>query len=283
MLCLDEIFYLIDNNDQCNKNEELDIFSGDSAGKYKQTDIDFIDAYFSGGFDITLHGTLNKAVRDLFEFSFNAFDLILNSFLSELPVEKEITAFGRKITAIMNSDCRIEDKRFYAEKETQNRLDRDTLTLIKASAKVYRETDRLMGLLRFSPNNKGVFTAKCAPDHFILPILGGYFTSRFGETAWTVIDEKRNLCLSHNKGEKFKTRLLTENSAVMKNNMDYPTKFPVEHPTKFPAEHPAETDEWEELWKHYHKTINNEDRSNPGLQRQLMPERYWQYLPEIEK
>jgi probable DNA metabolism protein len=39
-------------------------------------------------------------------------------------------------------------------------------------------------------------------------------------------------------------------------------------------------DEWEELWKHYHKTINNEDRDNPGLQKQLMPKRYWKYLPE---
>ncbi|MCL2215341.1 MAG: DUF4130 domain-containing protein, partial [Treponema sp.] len=41
-----------------------------------------------------------------------------------------------------------------------------------------------------------------------------------------------------------------------------------------------DNDKWEALWKHYHKTINNESRDNPNLQRQLMPRRYWKYLPE---
>jgi probable DNA metabolism protein len=40
-------------------------------------------------------------------------------------------------------------------------------------------------------------------------------------------------------------------------------------------------DQWEDLWKHYHKTINNESRDNPKLQKQFMPKRYWKYLPEI--
>jgi probable DNA metabolism protein len=40
-------------------------------------------------------------------------------------------------------------------------------------------------------------------------------------------------------------------------------------------------DEWEELWRHYHRTINNESRKNLHLQRKLMPKRYWKYLPEM--
>jgi probable DNA metabolism protein len=39
--------------------------------------------------------------------------------------------------------------------------------------------------------------------------------------------------------------------------------------------------EWEKLWQHYHKTINNESRNNPNLQRQFMPKRYWKYLTEL--
>jgi probable DNA metabolism protein len=38
---------------------------------------------------------------------------------------------------------------------------------------------------------------------------------------------------------------------------------------------------YEELWRHYHRTINNESRNNPALQRRFMPKRYWKYLPEL--
>ena len=125
--------------------------------------------------------------------------------------------------------------------------------------KVQREIHRMMELLRFTPNADGEFIAKCAPDHFILPALAGHFTARFGETAWSIIDEKRELCLRRLPGEQTKIFTLKENSANCVSG----------------------TDEWEELWKHYHKTINNESRDNPDLQRQLMPKRYWKYLVEM--
>ena len=40
--------------------------------------------------------------------------------------------------------------------------------------------------------------------------------------------------------------------------------------------------EWENLWRNYHSTINNPGRSNPDLQKQFMPKRYWKYLPEMD-
>ena len=124
--------------------------------------------------------------------------------------------------------------------------------------KVGHEVHRMMGLLRFSPNEEGGFTARCAPDHYILPALAAFFTARFGETPWSIIDEKRGLVLRRLPGEKAQIFDMDEETA---------------RETKA-------ADEWEELWKHYHKTINNESRDNPKLQRQLMPRRYWKYLPE---
>jgi len=123
--------------------------------------------------------------------------------------------------------------------------------------KVQHEIHRLMGLLRFTPNADGEFVAKCAPDHYILPSLASYFTARFGDTPWSIIDEKRGLCLICKPGVQAKVIPLNEESQ--------------ENPN---------CDDWEELWKHYHKVINNEDRNNPKLQKQLMPKRYWKYLPE---
>ena len=137
--------------------------------------------------------------------------------------------------------------------------------------KVQHEIHRMMGLLRFSPDANGEFIARCTPDHNILPALAVYFTARFGETAWSIIDEKRGLCLRRLPGGQPK---ITRTEGIK--------AAAVEGETIDDVSQSANTDDWEELWKHYHKTINNEDRNNPKLQRQLMPQRYWKYLPEKE-
>ena len=124
--------------------------------------------------------------------------------------------------------------------------------------KFQHEIHRMIGLLRFTSDENGDFIAKCAPDYYILPNLAEYFTARFGETSWSIIDEKRGLCLRRLHGEDAKIISVNNDPPVEKENAD----------------------KWEELWKHYHKTINNEDRENPGLQKQFMPKRYWKYLPE---
>ncbi|MCL2443527.1 MAG: TIGR03915 family putative DNA repair protein [Treponema sp.] len=132
------------------------------------------------------------------------------------------------------------------------------------NSRVLREIHRLMGLLRFTPNEDGEFIARCAPDHYILPALKEFFTARFGETAWAIIDEKRGITLRRQKGKQ----------AVI---------IPMENEPTKNEDTGKNTDEWEDLWKHYHKTINNEDRDNPNLQKQLMPKRYWKYLPEVSE
>jgi len=124
--------------------------------------------------------------------------------------------------------------------------------------KVQHEIHRMMGLLRFTPNEEGEFIARCATDHYILPALAMYFKARFGETSWSIIDEKRGLRLCCRRGEEVKIIPLQEDAAAAASN-----------------------DEWEDLWKHYHVIINNKDRHNPKVQKQFMPKRYWKYLPEV--
>jgi probable DNA metabolism protein len=117
-----------------------------------------------------------------------------------------------------------------------------------------------MGLLRFNPGSDNIWVAHCAPDHFILPSLAEHFTARFGDDPWAIIDEKRGLALVRQKGEDCSFGPLS--------------LFP------FLAAGVQEQDNWEDLWRHYHQAIIIENRKNPGLQRQLMPARYWKYLPE---
>jgi probable DNA metabolism protein len=249
---LSELFSQIYSNSPAGKTGKFSGFNNnlENTGnfitrKYEKDDIDFLNAYFSRGFNVSV---MNGEMRSFFELSFNAFDTALHAWLSELPVERQAVSYGRKIIA-------------GAVKEIQNRLDPDALAVINASSKVQREVHRMMGLLRFSPDSGGGFSAKCEPDHFILPCLGGYFTSRFAGIPWAVHDVKRNLSLSRRPPRKAEVHI-TEGIACGNTCGE------------------AARDEWEDLWKHYHKTVNNEDRDNPGLQRQLMPQRYWKYLPE---
>jgi probable DNA metabolism protein len=120
-----------------------------------------------------------------------------------------------------------------------------------------------MGLLRFCPDEKGVYTAQCEPDHFVLPALGPHFMDRFGETPWAIIDNKRRFSLCCKMGRTGGTFEFSANA---------------ESPFSFKK---GQGGEWENLWRHYHKTINNESRNNPDLQKRFMPTRYWKYLTEL--
>jgi len=121
-----------------------------------------------------------------------------------------------------------------------------------------------LGLLRFKLV-QGVYEARCAPDYYILPALGEHFRLRFGDSPWAIIDEKRSLCLSCDGAGKLELKPLV----------------PAKEGGPPLASEPE--DPIEDLWRLYHRSINNEARNNPRLQRQLIPERYRPYLPEMKK
>jgi hypothetical protein len=212
--------------------------------------------YSSRGLDLS---SLPGAARRLFELSVNAFDAFIHAWMSELPIHAEMIRFGRRILAVADAagrnvpaDQREAAERHAVERAAADRGEADTRTVLEAAYKVWHEINRLMGFLRFSPGENGRYTARCAPDHFVLPALCEHFTQRFGDTPWIIIDEKRRFCLQREK-------------------MAYEP----------PQGTQSENDDWENLWRHYHKTINNESRNNLGLQKRFMPKRYWKYLPEL--
>ncbi|MDR0301316.1 MAG: TIGR03915 family putative DNA repair protein [Treponema sp.] len=256
---LNKLFLMLENNEACAEAEE-DLFGflynsqQPSARKYKEEDIELIAFLYSSGFN---PHALDKSARRLFELSPNAFTAFTHAWMSELPIEAEMLSFGRKILAAQDHDK--------AEKVFSDFVDDDVRTVLNAARKVQFEVHRMYGLLRFFPLSTGIYVAQCAPDFLILPMLGEYFTARFGETPWAIIDEKRGLILSRRSSEPglpLCTKIQVINVLPMENSV-------------------CNADEWEDLWRHYHKTINNESRNNPNLQRQLMPKRYWKYLPEV--
>ena len=192
----------------------------------------------------------------LFELSVNAFYAVMHARMSELPIEGEISRFIEKL--------KHAEDRAAADKIAGDRGDPDVLAVLKAAYKVQAEIHRMEGLLRFSPDMHGVYTAHCGPDYFILPALTEHFTLRFGETPWAIIDEKRGLCLCRQKGGE--VRLIPVSPSA----------------PELSAEKAIPEGSVEELWRLYHRSINNESRKNPRLQRQFMPERYHKYLSELK-
>jgi len=233
---------------------------------------------------------LQPEILSFFELSRDAFGAIVYAWMSELPVTGQIIRFGRKILASQNTGIKTVNwdrrgklepqpsppagegsllettQRKAAQIAATDRCDFDVQTVREAEQKVWHEIHRLMGLLRFCPDEKGVYTAQCEPDHFILPALGPHFMERFGETPWAIIDNKRRLSLGCETGQPGASGRTLVFSAAAKN------------PVSFGK---GQGGEWENLWKHYHKTINNESRNNPDLQKRFMPTRYWKYLSEL--
>jgi len=241
--------------------EDLFGFSSDSqqppTNRYNQADLNLIAVFFSINFNSNM---LEKTARRFYELDANAFSTFIHAWMSELPIEKEILAFGRNVLS-------ARDKR-EAEIKANDRGNDDTRTVLNAAGKVQFEIHRMYGLLRFFPGDEGEYIARFAPDFLILPALGGYFTMRFGETPWVIIDEKRALILSRLRSNSAEEGLPRRTEIQI---LDGPLA----------EKSGTNADEWEDLWRHYHKTINNESRKNCDLQRQLMPKRYWKYLPEV--
>jgi hypothetical protein len=254
-----ELFGGLENNIEYFSNiNETDIAI--AAGMHMKTGIDF--------------SVLRPEILDLFELSRDAFGAIVYAWMSELPVTEQIVRFGKKILASQNTVSnenkphgKLEtDQRKAAQIAATDRGDFDVQAVREAAYKAWHEVHRLMGLLRFCPDEKGVYTAQCEPDHFVLPALGPHFMDRFGETPWAIIDNKRRLslcCEAGRTGASGKTLVL---SAGAENAPSYGK---------------GQGGEWENLWKHYHKIINNESRNNPDLQKRFMPTRYWKYLTEL--
>jgi probable DNA metabolism protein len=212
----------------------------------------------------------------LFELSGMAHSAVLNAALDESFNRKDLILYAQKVfdaAAAADRECgrgraaTAADKeiavRAAAETAACNRGDPLVRAVLESAQRVGHEVHRLLGLLRFNPLDNGLWLARCAPDNAILPVMAEHFTLRFGDEPWAIIDEKRGQALVRLTG---KEAVLGPLSSFL-----------------LPELFDAPKDEWEKLWRGYHRTVCIENRKNPNLQAQFMPRRYWKYLPEVNR
>jgi hypothetical protein len=241
---------------------------------------------------------LDGAAGILFQVSAGAYDALVHVWMSGLPLEAQALRYALRVLAAAREAVRAAgpaapadiipanagappwytrgEAREGAEQAAGNRGDDDCGAVLAAAYKVVREIDRLMGFLRFKSDERGRYTARCAPDHFVLPALAPHFTRRFGNTPWAVIDERRGLALVRDGREP---RLIAagEEPELWAGAGGGPA---LEFRTGEPGD-PRDLDPWEEIWRSYHRVITIESRKDIRLQSQFIPRRYRKYLPEF--
>ena len=201
-------------------------------------------------------------IEELLGLSERAYQTVISAQMNEALAISDLESYIYKIFSAGRGHKSRAGARSAAEKVAFDRGDPLVRIVLQAAYRVDHEIHRFMGLLRFNPRPDGIWLARCAPDNFILPAFAGHFTARFGQAPWAIIDEKRSLALLRLEGEDPCFGILSS--------------FP------FLSSPEAPQDDWEELWRSYHRSINIDNRKNPALQLQFMPRRYWKYLPELK-
>jgi probable DNA metabolism protein len=204
------------------------------------------------------------AERELGEASPVARMNFIYAWMSELPVERAALSFALRIIRAARRAYALgadgEGCRRAAEIARADRGDEAVRATLAAAQKVMREEHRLIGLLRFAEGADGRFIARCACDHAVLPALADHFSVRFGNRSWAIVDERRKIALIR----------------------DPPSPPRLARADEVAPSGETTADEWEELWRTYHQVIAIDSRTNPALQRRLMPVRYWKYLTELQ-
>ena len=197
-------------------------------------------------------GFLGEIVKKL---SREGLKTVLYCYLSdEAGSEIELCEYLRKVMATTEN---IETKL----------TDPVVLKVRKTGEKVAKEVLRMKGIIRFRQIEPGFFYAPIEPDHQITPLLTEHFQKRFADQRWFIHDRRRNCGVLYDGNE---ARFLKE----------VDLKPELENLTPDSSCFSREELDWQKLWNVYFKSIEIRERTNPKLQRQHLPARYWKYLTE---
>ena len=133
------------------------------------------------------------------------------------------------------------------------------LKVQKLRKRVLYENQKLKGLTRFVKIDQNLYYASLHPTNHLIELLGNHFIRRLPTQNFILHDKNRNL-------------------AFLYNTKEYTIEFAsyVSLPTLS-----EEEQYYQSLWKTFWKTIAIKERTNPRLQMQFMPKKYWKDLIEM--
>jgi len=143
----------------------------------------------------------------------------------------------------------------------QSLAEDDVWAVEKMSKNVGWELNKMMGFVRFSQTEDGVYFSKINPTNNLLPMMMGHFANRFNTQAFVIYDENHNIAGVYEP--KSRDWFLTETKNV---------KVP---------EYTEDEKMYRTLWKKFYDTIAIKERVNYNLRRQHMPKKYWKNITEM--
>ncbi len=177
------------------------------------------------------------------------------TFLSELPdIELIIFHYIRKA---FESELSIET----------NFADEHTLELSKIYRKVSREAERMRMFIRFQKAADDLFFAPIEPLYNVIPLIIEHFKDRFADQKWVIYDLRRKYGIYYNLDKVQEIRFEDPQFNLENGSLD--EELMAEDEKKFQA-----------LWKNYFNSMTIKERINPKLHVQMLPKRFWKYLPE---
>ena len=180
--------------------------------------------------------------------------------LSAMPEGLETPLLGYARKAVLHGAC-----------IAQALADPDVIFVHRWARRVALEIHRFKGLLRFQELQSGRFIALYEPDYDITLQLAFHFRRRLASERWIILDCRRRRAATWNG-----TRLNAEAAGGDLLEGDQLDRcLAGDEPS-------AEETRSRGLWQTFHRTVAIETRTNPLLQRQFMPARYWKHLPEMQ-
>jgi len=137
----------------------------------------------------------------------------------------------------------------------------------KLHQKVCKEAHRVQMFVRFQKTVEGSYYASFAPLYDVLPLCIPHLIDRFADQPWIIYDLKRNYGFCYD---------LKEVSRVVFNDLKVNTQNGQLHSSLLSEDEKH----FQQLWKQYYHSICIQERKNDKLHRQLLPQRFWKYLPE---
>ena len=177
------------------------------------------------------------------------------SFLSELP-EIELIIYNY-IKLIINTP-------YNTEADFSNDYVIKINTIYR---KVSREAQRILMFVRFQKTADNMYYASFDPMYNVLPLVVDHFEKRFADQKWVIYDTRRDYGFYYDL--KNTTEIHLSESMVNNSTGSIDRSIMAEDEKQF-----------QKLWKNYFDAMCIKERINPKLHVQLLPKRFWKYLPE---
>lgn len=145
--------------------------------------------------------------------------------------------------------------------------DEQILSIRKASRRVTQEAARMLEFVRFQLTKDGIYFSGIKPRYDVLPMILRHFKDRFADQKWLIYDVKRDYGFYYNLQSVDEVNIQDKafnvtNSKVRPDMLEEGEAM------------------YQRMWSGYCRNITIMDRLNLKCQKNHMPRRYWQFLPE---